>query len=139
MNEWAVTLPVTVKDPVGIITVPNKVWVSSAVSPNWFEPEEYPIWFIINVLIEAVPRTVTFPVMVPPTSGRYSGANKAVDAYEDVKAYEAETPNSFTTFPEPEPKNSLSLVTLIANSPCISEEGILPDVALFLVIIVLIY
>ena len=30
--------PVTVKDPVGILTVPYNVWKSSAASPNWFEP-----------------------------------------------------------------------------------------------------
>jgi hypothetical protein len=60
---FAVIDPVTVKLPVGILTVPYNVCISSTASPNWLEPVDNWVWFTTNVLIEAVPNTTTLPVI----------------------------------------------------------------------------
>jgi hypothetical protein len=46
--------------------------------------------FTINVLIESVPITVKYHVIVPPAIGKYKGASEAVAAYEALRAYEAD-------------------------------------------------
>ena len=68
-----ITLPVTVKLPVGTITLPYKVCISLIASPNTLDPVELIVVLICNTLIEAVPNTVTLPdtnaedIVVAPT------------------------------------------------------------------------
>ena len=64
--------------------------MSLVASPNIFEPEENiteaDSYCTFKNPIEAVPFTVTFPVMVPPAKGRYKGATDAVKALEEETA-----------------------------------------------------
>ena len=60
-------------------------------SPNWFDPEEYiteadSIETFKNA-IDAVPFTVTLPLIVPPVRGKYPGTNEAVCAKEELNAF----------------------------------------------------